>query len=73
MEQPAAAEVSDEVARVAGGAPGMAPVRASGSNTEVRATLDAAIAWGWIDDATEAHALLDRLAAMLWRLSHPRR
>ena len=50
---------------------------ASGSNSEVRAALDAAIAWGWIEatdeDAAQAHALLDRLAAMVWRLSHPRR
>ena len=45
---------------------------ASGSNSEVRAALDAAVAWGWIGEASEAHVLLDRLAAMLWRLSHPR-
>ena len=45
---------------------------AAGSNSEVRAALDAAIAWGWISDASEAQALLDRIAAMLWRLTHPR-
>ncbi len=49
---------------------------AAGSNSEVRAAIDAAVAWGWIEatdeDAARAQALLDRLAAMLWRLSHPR-
>jgi four helix bundle protein len=48
---------------------------ASGSNSEVRACIDGAFAWGWIsdgDDVKNAQALLDRLAAMLWRLSHAR-
>ena len=45
---------------------------ASGSNSEVRAALDAAAAWGWIDIPADVAALLDRNAAMLWRLSHPR-
>ena len=48
---------------------------ASGSNSEVRACIDGAFAWGWISDGEDvrnAQALLDRLAAMLWRLSHPR-
>lgn len=44
---------------------------ASGSNSEVRAALDAAEAWGWITEPRAAKALLDRNAAMLWRLSHP--
>ena len=46
---------------------------ACGSNDEVRAGLESALAWGWIDDAGEALALVDRLAAMTWRLTHPRR
>ncbi len=45
---------------------------ASGSNSEVRAGLDAAEAWGWVSVPDEARALLDRNAAMLWRLTHPR-
>ena len=45
---------------------------AAGSNSEVRACLDAAVAWGWIEGAADAQALLDRIAAMLWRLTHPR-
>jgi hypothetical protein len=36
----------------------------------VLAAIDAAIAWGWIDDLTVARQLLDRLLAMLWRLTH---
>ena len=44
---------------------------ASGSNSEVRAALDAAVAWGWIEVPEELKAWLDRNAAMLWRLSHP--
>jgi four helix bundle protein len=45
---------------------------ASGSNSEVRAGLDAAEAWGWVRVPDDARALLDRNAAMLWRLTHPR-
>jgi hypothetical protein len=36
----------------------------------VLAAIDAAIAWGWIDDLAVARRLLDRLLAMLWRLTH---
>ena len=43
---------------------------ASGSAHEVLAAIDAAIAWGWIDDLAVARRLLDRLLAMLWRLTH---
>jgi four helix bundle protein len=43
---------------------------ASGSAHEVLAAVDAAIAWGWIDEAESAKQLLDRLLAMLWRLTH---
>ena len=45
---------------------------ASGSNSEVRAALEGAEAWGWIVIPEDVKALLDRNAAMLWRLSHPR-
>ena len=43
---------------------------ASGSAHEVLAAIDTAIAWGWIDDVSIARELLDRLLAMLWRLTH---
>ncbi|KAB2892379.1 MAG: four helix bundle protein, partial [Kofleriaceae bacterium] len=46
---------------------------ACGSNDEVRAGLESALAWEWIEEAEEALALVDRLAAMTWRLTHPRR
>jgi four helix bundle protein len=44
---------------------------AQGSANEVRAALDAAEAWGWLDDVAtaEPRALLDRVLAMLWRLT----
>lgn len=45
---------------------------AHGSANEVRAALQTAIAWGWIADAKEQLAALDRLLALLWRLNHPR-
>jgi four helix bundle protein len=45
---------------------------AHGSANEVRAGLKTALAWGWIDDASEALAVIDRLLALLWRLTHPR-
>lgn len=47
-------------------------VIAHGSANEVRAALHTAIAWGWIGDATQQLAELDRLLALLWRLNHPR-
>jgi four helix bundle protein len=45
---------------------------AAGSADEVRAGLDVAQAWGYLEgDATQqAQALLDREAAMLYRLTH---
>ena len=45
---------------------------ASGSANEVRACLDVGVAWGWLDaDRIErARELLDRVLAMLWRLTH---
>ena len=45
---------------------------AHGSANEVRAGLKTAIAWGWLEDASEALGKLDRLLALLWRLTHPR-
>ncbi|HKA87300.1 MAG TPA: four helix bundle protein [Haliangiales bacterium] len=47
----------------------------AGSAAELRTALAIASAWGWVP-ATElapAHALLDRILAMTWRLVHPRR
>jgi hypothetical protein len=38
----------------------------------VKAALEIARAWGWIDEANEPRAILDRLLAILWRLTHPR-
>ncbi len=45
---------------------------ADGSAREVLAGLEAAAAWGYLDaDAVSpAYALADRVAAMLWKLTH---
>ena len=45
---------------------------AAGSAEEVRAALRVALAWGDLSSggAAEALRLLDRLLAMLWRLTH---
>jgi four helix bundle protein len=45
---------------------------AHGSANEVRAGLQTELAWGWLDDASAALAVIDRLLALLWRLTHPR-
>ena len=45
---------------------------AHGSANEVRAALQTAAAWGWLEDASEALAKVDRLLALPWRLTHPR-
>ena len=45
---------------------------AAGSAAEVRAALDVARAWGMVGAAPEAEAELDRVLAMLWRLTHRR-
>lgn len=47
---------------------------AAGSANETRAALRVAVAWGYVavEGAGEAEALLDRVAAMLCRLLHPR-
>ena len=47
---------------------------AAGSTKETRAALELAIAWGYVTAARpeEADTLLDKTAAQLWRLLHPR-
>jgi four helix bundle protein len=45
---------------------------AHGSANEVRAALQTAAAWGWLEDVSEALEQVDRLLALLWRLTHPR-
>lgn len=45
---------------------------AAGSAAEVRAALEVAAAWGTIRAAPAAQAELDRVLAMLWRLTHRR-
>ena len=44
---------------------------AFGSAAETRTALEIAIAWSWVpaEDAADALATLDRLCAMLWRLT----
>jgi len=45
---------------------------AAGSAAEVRAALDVARAWGMVEATPKAEAELDRVLAMLWRLTHTR-
>ena len=47
---------------------------AAGSARETRSALELACAWGYVapSSVTQAEELLDRVAAMLWRLTHPR-
>ena len=42
---------------------------AHGSAMEVKAGLDVAAAWGWLNDTTAPRQILDRLLALLWRLT----
>jgi four helix bundle protein len=42
---------------------------AHGSAGEIRGALDAADAWGWQIESTQARALLDRELALLWGLT----
>lgn len=46
---------------------------AAGSAAEVRAALAVARGWGYVEEsrAQVADALLDRVLALLWRLTHP--
>ncbi len=48
---------------------------AAGSAAEVRAAIAVAAAWGYFDDSRRAalDALLDRQAALLFRIARPRR
>ena len=46
---------------------------AHGSANEVKAALEVASAWGYIDDVDAVKQTLDRLLALLWRLNHGRR
>ena len=46
---------------------------AAGSAAEVRAALAVARAWGNLEPVAGVEALLDRVLAMLWRLTHGRR
>ena len=43
---------------------------AQGSANEIRGALDAAEGWGYFEQATEVRALLDRLLALLWKLTN---
>jgi four helix bundle protein len=43
---------------------------AQGSANEVKAAIDAAEAWGWIESASAQRELLDRVLAILWKLTH---
>ncbi len=43
---------------------------AQGSANEVKAALDAAEAWGWLEVRGPEWAVLDRLLAILWKLTH---
>ena len=43
---------------------------ASGSADELVSQLRVALDWGYVADASEPLALLDRELAMLWRLTH---
>jgi four helix bundle protein len=45
---------------------------AHGSANEVRAALETAEAWGWLENASGVFPLLDRLLGLLWGLTHPR-
>jgi four helix bundle protein len=43
---------------------------AHGSANEVKAALQVAASWGWIEDLAPQLAILDRLLALLWRLTN---
>ena len=45
---------------------------AHGSANEVKSGLELAEAWGWLADTSAPRRTLDRLLALLWRLTHPR-
>jgi four helix bundle protein len=43
---------------------------AQGSALEVKAALEVARTWGFLEQSEDVDAWLDRLLAMLWRLTH---
>ena len=43
---------------------------AHGSAHEIKGALDAAVGWGYIEQAEAELALLDRLLALLWKLTN---
>ena len=43
---------------------------ADGSAGEVEAGLDAAVAWGYLDQEPKARVVLDRMKRLLWGLTH---
>ena len=45
---------------------------AQGSANEVKACVDLAETWGWLDDTREVRGLLDHQLALLWKLTHRR-
>jgi len=45
---------------------------ANGSANEVKAGLLVAQAWGWIEQSDQSLAIMDRLLALLWKLTHPK-
>jgi four helix bundle protein len=45
---------------------------AHGSANEVKGALAVAEAWGWLDEAPHARQILDRLLALLWKLTRGR-
>jgi len=42
---------------------------AHGSAMEVKAGLDVSAAWGWVNSTAATRQILDRLLALLWRLT----
>jgi four helix bundle protein len=45
---------------------------AHGSANEVKGAIAVAEAWGWIDGAARSREILDRLLALLWKLTRGR-
>ena len=60
--------------RVSGGNQRVHFERAAGSNAEMRAGLRMAARWGYVESArvSAIDAVADEVAAMVWRLLHPR-
>jgi four helix bundle protein len=45
---------------------------AHGSANEVKGALAVAEAWGWLDEPAHARQILDRLLALMWKLTRGR-